>query len=157
MENKVNQYLRTRVMSASPEELRLMLLEGALKYARLAADGLEKKDYEKVYDGSTRSQAIILELINSLDPKYAPDICDKLTALYSFIYQRLVDGVMKKDASIFQECIRLLDYERETWVMLMEQLAREKDNGKSSGNDNNSNHPGQHTSDIGRAPLSVNG
>ena len=37
----VNEYLRTRVLTASPEELRLMLLDGALKYAMQAREGLE--------------------------------------------------------------------------------------------------------------------
>ena len=42
--NESNAYLRTKVMTASPAELRLMLLDGAIKFANQAREGLQAKD-----------------------------------------------------------------------------------------------------------------
>ena len=61
-----NAYLQTRVLTASPADLRLMLLDGAIKFAGQARTGLEQKDYEATYNGISRCQAILMELINAL-------------------------------------------------------------------------------------------
>ncbi|MFG0258384.1 MAG: flagellar export chaperone FliS [Phycisphaerales bacterium JB043] len=122
----VNAYLHSKVMSASPEELRLMLIEGAIKFARQGRNGLESKDYEAVFEGFSRAKDIILELINGLRPEVAPELCERLKSLYTYMYTRLLDSSLEKDASIADEVIELLEYDRETWVMLMDQLRRER-------------------------------
>ena len=44
-------YLRTKVMTASPGELRLMLIDGAIRFSEQARTGLEANDFEAVYVG----------------------------------------------------------------------------------------------------------
>ena len=39
-------YLRTQVLTASPEKLRLMLLDGAIRFTRQGRDGILAKDHE---------------------------------------------------------------------------------------------------------------
>jgi flagellar protein FliS len=120
-----NPYLRTKVLTARPEELRLMLFDGAIRFAGMAKDGIAAKDYEKSYEGVTRCQAILLELINSLRPEHDPELCQKLSALYTFMYTRMIEAGRQRDAAIVDEVLGLLRYERETWVLVMEQLAKE--------------------------------
>lgn len=121
-----NAYLRTKVMTASPAELRLMLIDGAIKFARQGRDGLAAKDYEACYNGLSQSKSIILELINCLRPEVDRELCSKLSALYTFMYKRLLDATMERSPAIVDEVLSLLEYERETWVLLMEQLAVEQ-------------------------------
>ena len=118
-----NAYLRTKVMTASPGELRLMLLDGALRFAQLMRDGLEKKDHEKIYEGSSNCRAIVTELITSLKPEVDPKLCERLNSIYTFIYSRLVEAMSEKSVDILDEVLRLLEFERETWAMLLENLA----------------------------------
>jgi flagellar protein FliS len=118
-------YLKTKVMTASPAELRLMLFDGALKFAEQGRRGLAEKDYEAAYEGISRCQQIILELINGLQPEQDPDLCDRLTGLYTFLYRRLIDASRERSPEIVQEIIKLLEYERQTWVMLIEKIADE--------------------------------
>jgi len=120
-----NPYLRTKVLTARPEELRLMLFDGAIRFAGMAKDGIGSKDYEKSYEGVTRCQAILLELINSLRPEHDPELCQKLSALYTFMYTRMIEAGRQRDTAIVDEVLDLLRYERETWVLVMEQLAKE--------------------------------
>lgn len=121
-----NPYFRTKVMTASPEELRLMLLEGAVRFMHEGRTALVAKDWEGVYDGFSQAKAIVMELINALRPEVAPELCSSLSALYTYIYRLLTEGSFERDLAKIDEAIRLMDYERETWAMAMEKLAREK-------------------------------
>jgi flagellar protein FliS len=120
-----NAYLRTKVMTANPAELRLMLFDGAIRFAEQTSAALERKDFEACYTNATRCQAILMELINGLKPEHNPDLCEKLSALYTFMYMHMVKATTERNASLVAEVLRLLRYERETWVMLMDRLAQE--------------------------------
>lgn len=131
--NTVNPYLRTKILTASPEELRLMLYEGAIKFCRQAKPALEKKDYETSYNCLMRAQKIVLELSTSLNHDVAPELCSKLSALYTYIFRRLVDANTQRDAAVVDECISLLEYEKQTWQMLMAKLTAEGGQKSSQG------------------------
>jgi flagellar protein FliS len=120
-----NAYLQTKVLTASPGELRLMLLDGSIRFARQGREGLERRDYEAAYRGVTRCQDIVLELINALRPEQQPDLCRQVAALYTYIFRRLVEGLRVRDPAVLEEVIRLLEYERETWAMALRRLAEE--------------------------------
>ncbi len=130
-----NPYLKTKIMTAGPAELRLMLFDGALKFAEQGRQGLSRKDYEAAYHGISRCQEILAELMNSLDPKHAPELCEKLSGLYAFMMTRLMAASTERDPAIVQEVIKLLEFERETWLMLLEKLAGEKAAAGSMTND----------------------
>ncbi|MEQ9454503.1 MAG: flagellar export chaperone FliS [Phycisphaeraceae bacterium] len=115
-----NPYLRTKVMTASKEELRLMLYDGCLRFCHQAKTGLEAKNFEQSYENLVKAQKIVLELSTSLNRDAAPEICDKLTALYNYIYKLLIDANMTRDAAKIEEAAKLVAYERETWQLLIE-------------------------------------
>ena len=118
-----NPYLKTKVMTAGPAELRLMLFDGALKFIEQGRRGLVDEDYEAAFTGISRCQHILAELVSSLEPKHAPDLCERLTGLYTFMITRLMTASHERDPSIVEEVIKLLQFERETWVMLLDKLA----------------------------------
>ena len=124
-QKRVNPYLKTKIMTASPEELRLMLYDGALKFCRQAKMSLEKKNFEDSYNNLMRAQKIVLELSTSLNHDADPQLCQRLSALYTYVYRLLVDANMKRESGIVDEAIKLIEYERETWQMLMKKLAGE--------------------------------
>jgi len=124
--NPANAYLRTRVMTASPEQLRLMLLDGAIKFARQGREGLASKDYEASYNGISQSRNIVLELLTSIRPEHDPELCDRVKAVYTFMYSEMVSASMEKSVARLDRVIQLLEYARETWSMLLDQLAKER-------------------------------
>lgn len=124
-ESNANAYLRTKVMTASPAELRLMLLEGAIKFANQARSGLESKDFERAFVGFSSCRNIIVELINGIRPEHDPEVAEKVRALYLFLYRELFECSFDKDIPRLDKVIGLLEYERETWVLLMRKLAEE--------------------------------
>ncbi|MEM0913812.1 MAG: flagellar export chaperone FliS [Planctomycetota bacterium] len=116
----VNPYLRTQVMTASPEELRLMLFDGAIKFCKQARIGLDADDFNAAYEALVKAKKVVLELSVGMDRKQAPDVAEKMGALYTFIYRKLVDANMERNAAALDEATRLLEYERDTWRLLME-------------------------------------
>ena len=120
-------YLRTRVLTASSQELRLMLYEGAIKFSRQAAEAIASSDIEASYHALMRSQKIVLELSTSLNHQVAPDLCQQLAAIYRFIYRQLVDASVNRDKAAVDDAVRLLEYEKQTWQMLMQQTAPTSD------------------------------
>lgn len=122
----INPYLRTRVLTASTEQLRLMLFEGAIKFCHQGKKAIENRDFEKSYDNLTRAESIVLELSSSLNREEDPELCERLTALYHYIYRRLVDGSMHQDPAPIEEAIKLLNYERDTWQLVIDRAIAER-------------------------------
>lgn len=140
-----NPYLRTKILTASPEELRLMLYDGAIKFCNQAKLGLENKNFEESYNNISRAQKIVLELSTSLDHKIAPELCEKMSSLYNYIYRKLIDANTQHTLEDLQEAVDLLKYERETWVLLMQKL-------KEEGNPRDAIGGGTNTPTQGYAP-----
>lgn len=122
-----NPYLRNQVMSARPEQLRLMLFDGAIRFLNQGRKGLEAKDYDVSYTNISKAQKIVLELSNSLNRNVMPDVTEKLSALYTYIYRLLIDASTTRETSPLDEAIKLIKYERETWALLIEKAATATD------------------------------
>ncbi|PCI10773.1 flagellar export chaperone FliS [bacterium] len=125
--NTANAYLRTKVMTASPEELRLLLLDGAVRFAHQARAGIQQSHPEMAYLGFNQCRDIILELLNTIVTQPAPAIAQSMRELYTFMYGELIKASMDSDLTKLNEIIGLLEYDRETWVLTMEQLVKERE------------------------------
>lgn len=116
-------YLATKVMTASPAELRMMLLDGAAKFCRQGRQGLADKNFEAAFNGFNRTRNILVELLGTMRPDPAdPSLIDKMRALYGYLISRLITASHEKDLQAADEVIARLDYECETWRLLMQQL-----------------------------------
>ncbi|MFO0831404.1 MAG: flagellar export chaperone FliS [Phycisphaerales bacterium] len=123
---QANAYLRTRVMTASPEELRLMLLEGAIKFARKGMDAVGANRHEEAFNNLSPAREIILELLTTIRDEPNPELAANVRSLYTFLYTHLIEGTFEKDTTKIGKVVELLEFERETWVMLMQKLAEER-------------------------------
>jgi flagellar protein FliS len=123
--NASQEYLRNAVLTASCEQLQLMLYDGAIRYAMRGRAALESKDYEGAYNGFERAQRIVLELHNGLRRDVNPALVDQMASLYNFVYRRLVEATMERSVAAADDGLRILRHQRETWVMLMEKVAAE--------------------------------
>lgn len=119
-------YLRTKVLTATPEQLQLMLFDGALRFGEQARLALEQKNFEQSYSMISRVQKIITEMSGSLKHDVFPDLCTKLSALYNYVYRKLVEANIDHKLESLDEALSLLKYQRETWAMLLDQLGKTK-------------------------------
>lgn len=119
-------YRRMQTATASPGELIGMLYDALVRNLTRAESGLEARDIEQAHQPLLRSQDIILELIASLDTNAAGDsgqIARQLAPLYEYMYHRLLDASMTKDAVPVAEVRRLVQPVREAWRNALEQVA----------------------------------
>ena len=119
-------YLRTKVMTATPEQLQLMLYDGAIRFGEQARAALEKKDFEESYRLIGRVQKIVTELTCTMKHDVYPELCGKLSSLYNYAYRKLVEASVEHRIESLDEALNVLRYQRETWSMLMQQLGRQK-------------------------------
>lgn len=131
-QNLQSAYLTAKAMSASTEELRLMLLDGAVRFTRQAREGLIASNPEGAFNGFHSARSILLELAHSIAPETNEDLRAKITGVYMFLYRRLVDANLEKSPAIVDEVLKILEYERETWALYLEKLARERAPGASA-------------------------
>ena len=124
--NAGSDYLRAKVMTATPEQLQLMMFDGAIRFAEQAKLALDAQQFDRSHDRLSKSQAIVSELINGLKPDVLPEVTEKLMALYSFAYRRLIDANLNREVGPVDDALRVLKYQRETWVLLMQQTAEAK-------------------------------
>ena len=119
-------YLRTQVLTATPEQLQMMLYDGAIRFAEQARPALASKNWEASYNAISRAQKIITELTSSLRHDIAPELCGRLASIYNFIYRKLVEANVEHKSESLDEAIKILKIQRETWEMLLKQLGRQK-------------------------------
>ena len=119
-------YLRTKVMTATPEQLQMMLYDGALRFGEQARVAIEQKNYEQSYNLICKVQKIISEMSCTLRHDVAPELCSKLAALYNFVYRKLIDANIEHNITSLDEALEILRYQRETWALLLEQLGKTK-------------------------------
>lgn len=115
--NIANAYQKNSVMTASPEELTLMLYEGAIKFCNIAILAIEKKDFEKANTNFKKAQAIITELRITLNHKY--DVWEDFDRVYDYIYRRLVEANIHKDIEVAEDALKYIREMRDTWKEVM--------------------------------------
>jgi len=126
------EYLKTRVMTASPEQLHLMLYDGAIRFADQARLALQEKRFEESFNLITKVEKIVMEMNSGLKDDVEPEVCKKMRALYLYCYDRLIAANIKHRIEPLDEAMKILRHMRETWVMLMEKLQDERARQQSS-------------------------
>ena len=111
------QYNNSKVLTASPAELTLMLYEGAIKFCNIATVAVEQKEIEKAHIHITKVERIIDYLRQTLDMKYP--VAQDFERIYSYLSQRLIEANIKKDAEILEEVNGHLRGVRDTWKEVM--------------------------------------
>lgn len=117
MLNPYEQYQQNAVHTASQEELVLMLYNGLLKFIKQGIFAFENKDNNSIHNNLIRAQEIVLHLNASLDEKY--EISKNLSALYDYMYRKLVEANMNKDPEIVNEVFGMAKEFRDTWQQAM--------------------------------------
>ena len=123
------EYLKSAVMTASPEKLQLMLYDGALRFGRQARDALVAKNFEVSCEKLIKTQQIVTALEDGLRPEVNPSLCRQMADLYRFIFARLVDANTRHSVSSLDEALQIMEHQRETWLMLMDKLREEASAG----------------------------
>ncbi len=112
--NPYNVYKQNSINMSSKENLLLMLVDATVRCTKLARKAIEEKNIQLAHKELTRVQDIYTELISTLNMN-AGDFTRDLHNLYSFIKERLAIANIKKDVTIIDEILPLIEEIRDMW------------------------------------------
>jgi len=115
--NAYGRYNNSKILTASPAELTLMLYDGAIKFCNIAIVAVEHKDIEKAHTNIVKTEHIIDYFRQTLDMKYP--VAEDFDRVYAYLNQRLVEANIKKDKEIMEEVNQHLRSMRYTWKEVM--------------------------------------
>lgn len=115
-------YLESKILTASPQRLHLMLIEGAIRFGRQAEDALRTGDQTAAAGPLLRVIDIVGELLAGVREQ-RDELNKKIADLYWFLFRRISEAKINTDATALAEVVRLLEYERETWQLACDQLS----------------------------------
>ncbi len=112
--NPYNTYKQNSVNMASQEQLLLMLVDGAVKYTKIARLAILEKNIARAHKELVRVQDIFLELMITMD-KDAGSYMQDLYEVYEFIKNELIRANIKKDVQIIDKVLPLIEDVRDMW------------------------------------------
>lgn len=115
-----SQYNNSRILTASPAELTLLLYEGAIKFGNIAIVKMEQKDIPAAQYNITRVEKIIDYLRETLDMKYP--VAMEFEKIYVYLSRRLLDCVISKDPKDMEEVVMHLRSVRDNWKEVMKRV-----------------------------------
>ena len=107
--------VHSSVLEASPHRLTAMLFEGAIDRIARAKGHLQRGELAPKGELIGAVIAIVGELAGSLDRTAAPQLADRLTALYDYILRRLGEANASNRVAPLDEASRLLGSLADAW------------------------------------------
>jgi len=116
-----SQYLESKVLTATPQRLHLMLIEGAIRFGRQAEMELSAGRPINATAPLMRVLDIVGEMLAGVRQTKS-DLNDKLASVYWFIFRRVSEATLEHDVAALAEVLQLLEFERETWQKVCEKF-----------------------------------
>lgn len=128
MNSPVNAYKETSIRTASQGRLIVMLYEEAVRQLNDAAQALDKGigHYDEVNRGISKAQAIISELMSSLDMQAGGSIASTLMNLYIYFNQTLLEANVEKSSDKLRQVAGFMDELREAWSAIENQVTTDR-------------------------------
>ena len=120
--NAYQAYKSNTALTSSPQELTLMLYNGAIKFCMQGKQAIEDKNIQEAHRLIMRAQDIIVELQATLDLKYP--IAEELDRIYDFILDQLREANISKNPENLDIAADFMRELRDTWVQATKSSAK---------------------------------
>jgi flagellar secretion chaperone FliS len=108
-------YRDSSVLTAPPERLVVMLYDGTRRFLAQGAHAMREGNIALSNNRLQRAEAILDELLSTLDMEAGGDIAVRLQSIYLFCRRTLAEGRMEGNPEKFEQVSRLLGELREAW------------------------------------------
>lgn len=115
-------YQRNAVLSASPEQLVVLLYKHLIINLKKADRQIRAKDYAGKADSLTKANDIVLELLASLDFEKGGAIASRLASLYGFFSQEILAVGRNLDTARIAQLVEMAEELHESWSEAARQL-----------------------------------
>ncbi len=123
---QAKQYKAQQIQTATPEEILILLYEGAIRFLMVARKAIEADELEKAHNHLVKTQRIITELMLSLDMDIGGEVAKNLYSLYDYLHYRLVQANLQKDVTMIDEVLEHLRALKQTWEQAIRIAAQER-------------------------------
>lgn len=106
-------YKQSSVQTAAPEQLIIMLYDGAVRFIKAGIENIQQKNYEKANVNLQKCQSVINELIAALN--FDIPLSQNLYQIYEYMLHLTIQANLKKDAGLASEALGYLEELRNTW------------------------------------------
>lgn len=127
MSHPFNKYKKTSVLSASREQILLMLYEGAIKFTKLAIQAAEQKKIADRGQNIIRAFDIIVELNATLDHKVGGELAGQLEGLYVYMMDQYTKANIKGDAEPLRDNLKVLENLYDGWKQAIDKMKKENE------------------------------
>jgi flagellar protein FliS len=127
MQSPFNQYKTTQVSTSSPEKLLLMLYDGAINFTKIALEKMEARDIAGKGKYIGKAQAIVSELMNTLNHEVGGDISRRLEQLYIYLIDEYLKANIHNSSRALENALRILSVLRGTWVEAIDIWKKERE------------------------------
>lgn len=111
-------YQQQSVLTAPPGRLVVMLYDGCLRFLHQGAYAMREGSPREADARLRRAEAIIDELLATLDLERGGVVASRLQGLYTFCRRHLRDARREEDAAMIEEVAELLAELRDAWVQI---------------------------------------
>jgi flagellar protein FliS len=124
--NYYSQYQQNHIETASPEQILIMLYDGALRFIRQARQGLAEQDLKAKIEGIGRSIDILNELSNTLDFEKGGELADNLDGLYAYMVRELTLANARNASEPLDIVENILEELKDGWIQAIEKHKAEQ-------------------------------
>lgn len=114
-------YLETEVLTATPQKLQLMMINGAIRFAYQAHQLSEQQEKEEAWERLMRCREIVAQILCSIKND-GSELMQNVAGIYFFLFQELTDLHAKDEYSRLDGVLNVLNEERRTWEELCQQM-----------------------------------
>lgn len=129
----LKQYQKNQVETASPEQILIMLYEGAIQFLNKAKLAFNENDAEAIHNNLIGAQKIIVEFMSTLDMDIGGEMAKNLYSLYEYLNGRLIKANIDKREDYVDEVLTHLRELRDVWKQAI--LASKKEAAKNIEDD----------------------
>jgi flagellar protein FliS len=119
------EYLETKVLTATPHQLHLLVIDGAIRHAISAEAALLAGDFARADAQVERANQCVSELMAGLKSNQQPQLVEQLKSVFVFVQRTLGQAQRGHDPARLADALSVLRLHRETWLALGKKLAQE--------------------------------
>jgi flagellar protein FliS len=114
-------YRESAVLSAQPEQLIVMLYDGARRFLHQAAIAMGEGQVELAHRKLRRTEDILLHLREVLDMEQGGELATRLQSIYMFCQSYLLKARLDRDPAKIDRVSAMLGELRDAWATIEQQ------------------------------------
>lgn len=125
-QSNAKKFKQTAILTASREQILLMMYEGAIKAVKLASKAIDEKNIPEKCKQIAKAHDIVLELSNTIDKKVNPELGERLEGLYEFCGTQLLQANMENNQQNLDNVLKVLTKLYEGWVAAVGEFKKQQ-------------------------------